>query len=56
MNYTVQVAGNLAAWADPLPGDITETVLADDGITQTIRATDNAPAGETRFIRLKVTP
>ncbi len=56
VNYTVQVAGNLAAWADPLPGDITETVLADDGITQTIRATDNAPAGETRFIRLKVTP
>lgn len=56
VNYTVQATGDLAAWADPLPGDITETILADDGITQTIRATDNAPAGETRFIRLKVTP
>ena len=33
-----------------------EVILADDGIIQTIRATDNAPAGTARFIRLKVTP
>lgn len=55
--YTVQVTSNVGSWADPLPGDITEVLLADDGITQTIQATDNTPftAGQ-RFIRLKISP
>ena len=56
VSYIVQVTGDLTAWADPLPGDVSETILADDGIVQTVKATDNAPAGPSRFIRLKVTP
>ena len=56
VSYLVQVTGSLAAWADPKPGDVSETILADNGVTQTVKATDNAPAGPSRFIRLKVTP
>ena len=56
VSYLVQVTGDLSAWADPLPGDVTEAILTDDGIVQTVKATDNAPAGAGRFIRLKVTP
>ncbi len=55
-SYTVQVSSDIGAWSDPLPGEITETILSDDGITQTIRATDSAIGGSQRFIRLKVTP
>ena len=56
VSYIVQVTGDLAAWADPQPGDVSELILADDGVTQTVKATDNAPGGASRFIRLKVTP
>ena len=50
------MTGSLTAWADPQPGDVSEVILADDGITQTVKATDNAPSSVSRFIRLKVTP
>ncbi len=56
VSYIVQVTSDLTAWADPLPGEVSETISADDGVTQTVKATDNAPAGPSRFIRLKVTP
>ena len=56
VTYMVQATSDITAWSDPLPGDISETILSDDGVIQTIRATDNAPVGATRFIRLKVTP
>ena len=56
VSYTVQVTGDLSAWADPLPGDVTEAILSDDGIVQTVKATDNASGGASRFIRLKLTP
>ncbi len=56
VRYTVQVTSDLTAWSDPQPGDVTETILADDGITQTVKATDNATSSPSRFIRLQVQP
>ena len=56
VSYLVQVTSDLNAWTDPIPGDVNEAILTDDGIVQTVKATDNAPAEPSRFIRLKVTP
>jgi hypothetical protein len=58
VSYVVQVTNDFTSWADPQPGDVTEVILNDDGITQTVRATDNTAMSSQphRFIRLKVTP
>jgi hypothetical protein len=58
VNYIVQATSDPASWNNPLPGDITETILADDGLIQTVLATDNTPisANIRRFMRLRLDP
>jgi hypothetical protein len=58
VSYKVQVTSNPGAWADPQLGDVTEAILVDDGITQTVKVTDNTlmSSQAARFIRLKVSP
>lgn len=56
VTYTVQVTNSVSSWNDPLPNELTETIIADDGLVQTVRVTDNAliSANPTRFLRLRV--
>jgi hypothetical protein len=56
VTYTVQATSDLSAWSDPLPGQITESILSDDGLIQTVKATDSSTGSPERFIRLKITP
>lgn len=58
VTYTVQVTGDVTSWNDPPPGDLTETILADDGVVQTVRVTDNTlmSSQTKRFIRLRIVP
>ncbi|MDB6134449.1 MAG: hypothetical protein JWM59_2692 [Verrucomicrobiales bacterium] len=57
VSYTVQVSSDLPLFRDASAGEFTETILTDDGLTQTVKATDTIIAGAQgkRFVRLKIT-
>ena len=54
--YTIEVADNITAFRPPNPGEVTEEILADSGITQTVKAVDSVSTSgpPSRFMRLKV--
>ncbi len=56
--YAIEVADDITAFRAPNPGEVTEEILADSGITQTVKAVDSvSTAGPpARFLRLKVSP
>lgn len=58
VTYSVEVTSNVASWPVPGPGDVTETILSDNGVTQLVKATDATLMSSvgSRFIRVKVTP
>jgi len=57
VTYRVEISDGLNSFRLPTPGELSETLLADDGATETVRVTDTAPLGTPvrRFLRVKVT-
>lgn len=57
LTYQVQISDPAGNFRAPNSGELTETILTDDGITQTVRVTDTAPVGNParRYLRLRVT-
>jgi hypothetical protein len=57
VTYLVEISDGLNSFRLPTPGELSETLLADDGATETVRVTDTAPLGTPvrRFLRVKVT-
>ena len=57
VTYRVEISDGLNTFRPPTPGELTESLLADDGITETVQVTDTAPLGTPvrRFLRVKVT-
>ena len=56
--YAIEVADDITTFRAPNAGEITEEILADSGITQTVKVVDTvSTAGPpARFLRLKVSP
>lgn len=56
--YAIEVADDPTAFRAPNPGEVTEQILADNGITQTVKMVDTASTAgpATRYIRLKIRP
>ena len=57
LTYQVEISDAAGTFRLPNPSELTETVLFDDGITQTVRTTDTVTIGNParRFLRIKVT-
>ena len=57
LTYQVEILDALGTFRAPNPSELTETILADDGISQTVSTTDTATIGTParRFLRIKVT-
>ncbi|RYD32737.1 MAG: hypothetical protein EOP86_15010, partial [Verrucomicrobiaceae bacterium] len=57
VSYAVEISSDLMSFHAASAGEFTETILADDGLTQTVKATDTTIAGAPgkRFVRLKIT-
>ncbi len=55
VSYQVEISDGLGSFRLPNSGEITETILGDDGTTQIVRVTDTAILGtpERRFLRVK---
>ena len=56
--YAIEVADDITAFRAPNPGEVTEEILADNGLTQTVKAVDTVSTSgpPARFLRLKVSP
>ena len=56
--YAIEVADVITAFRAANPGELTEQILADDGLVQTVKVTDTVVSGgqTQRFLRLKITP
>ena len=56
--YAIEVADTGVVFRAPNPGEVTEQILTDDGVTQSVKATDtvSTAAQPNRFLRLKVSP
>ena len=56
--YEIEVADNPGAFRSPNPGEMTEQILTDNAIVQTVKVTDtvSTPGPPARFLRLKVSP
>ena len=57
LTYQVEILDINGNFRLPNPSELTETILIDDGITQTVRTTDTVTIGNPvrRFLRIKVT-
>ncbi|MES2709613.1 MAG: CotH kinase family protein [Verrucomicrobiota bacterium] len=58
VSYTVEVSSDLITFRAANPGEFKETILNDEGLTQTVKVTDTttAPGAQgKRFVRLKIT-
>ncbi len=55
VSYQVEVSDQLTTFRPPNSGEFTETILADDGISQTVLTTDTVTLtnGSRRFLRIK---
>lgn len=58
VTYSIEVADALTAFRAPNPGEVTEQILTDNGLIQTVKIVDTvSTAGPpARFLRLKVSP
>ncbi len=58
VSYTIEVADVITVFRAPNPGELTEQILADDGLVQTVKVTDTVVSGgqSQRFLRLKIEP
>jgi hypothetical protein len=56
LTYQVEISDSPGIFRLPNPGELTETILVDTGISQSVRITDTAVPGTParRFLRLKV--
>jgi hypothetical protein len=56
--YAIEVADDLASFRAPNPGEVTEQIIADSGITQTVKVVDTVSTvgPPQRFMRLKISP
>ncbi len=56
VTYSVEVSDDGLAYRMPNPGEVTEALMTDDGIRQTVKVTDSVPVGgqAKRFMRLKM--
>ena len=56
--YAIEVADDITTFRAPNPGEVTEEILADSGLTQTVKAVDSfsSPGPPARFMRLKMSP
>jgi PKD repeat protein len=54
VTITVEAASNLAGPWNSAAGSSAEQVLADDGVVETVVATDLAPSNGQRFLRLRI--
>ena len=58
VTYAIEVADDITTFRAPNPGEVTEEILADSGLTQTVKAVDSVSTSgpPARFLRLKVSP
>ena len=56
--YAIEVADADVLFRAPNIGEVTEQILSDNGVTQTVKVTDtvSTPAQPNRFLRLRVSP
>ena len=56
--YAIEVADDITIFRAPNLGEVTEEILADSGLTQTVKVVDsvNSPGPPARFMQLKVSP
>ena len=56
LSYQVEISDALGTFRTPNSGELTETIVADDGISQTVLTTDTVTIGNPvrRFLRIKV--
>jgi len=57
LSYQVEISDSLSPFRLPNAGELTETILEDTGVSQTVRVADTAPLGTPvrRFLRLRIT-
>ena len=56
--YAIEVADDITTFRAPNPGEVTEEILADSGLTQTVKVVDSvsSPGPPARFLRLRMSP
>ena len=56
--YAVEVADAGVSFRPPNIGEVTEQILSDNGVTQSVKVTDtvSTSAQPNRFLRLRVSP